>query len=44
MQTMKKNQSLPIEKARQTIVKIISENESVIIMGETGSGKTTRKL
>jgi HrpA-like RNA helicase len=34
---------LPIFECREQLIKEISENNCVVIMGETGSGKTTRK-
>ncbi|KAL0083625.1 hypothetical protein J3Q64DRAFT_1748450 [Phycomyces blakesleeanus] len=34
---------LPIYSGREDIIKSIQDNPAVIIMGETGSGKTTRK-
>ncbi|KAI3406130.2 hypothetical protein KGF56_000972 [Candida oxycetoniae] len=35
-------QSLPVFKYKQEFVKVIKENQIVIIVGETGSGKTTQ--
>ncbi|XP_008936551.1 PREDICTED: probable ATP-dependent RNA helicase YTHDC2, partial [Merops nubicus] len=35
-------QSLPVFEKREEIVKIIKENKVVLIVGETGSGKTTQ--
>lgn len=35
-------QSLPVFEKQEEIVKIIKENKVVLIVGETGSGKTTQ--
>lgn len=35
-------QSLPVFEKQEEIVKIINENKVVLIVGETGSGKTTQ--
>lgn len=35
-------QSLPVFDKKEEIVKIIKENKVVLIVGETGSGKTTQ--
>lgn len=35
---------LPIHSAKLEIIKAVRENQAVIIMSETGSGKTTRKF
>lgn len=34
---------LPIYSGREAIVKTLETSDTVIVMGETGSGKTTRK-
>lgn len=35
-------QSLPVFEKREEIVKLIKDNKVVLIVGETGSGKTTQ--
>lgn len=42
-QLLKERQSLPIFPAKQTIIEHVKNNDTVVIVGETGSGKTTRK-
>ena len=35
---------LPIYECRQQLIEEIKQNDCLVIMGETGSGKTTRKF
>lgn len=35
---------LPVSQARDELLRYISQEPTVIVVGETGSGKTTRKL
>ena len=35
-------QSLPIRQHKRSIIEAIQSNETVIVIGETGSGKTTQ--
>ena len=37
-------EALPIVKQRDEIIKAVKENQVSIVVGETGSGKTTRKV
>ncbi|CAB4391748.1 unnamed protein product [Rhizophagus irregularis] len=39
---MEQRQSLPIYQMRSMLIKAISENQQLIIVGDTGSGKTTQ--
>ena len=43
---LKERKQLPVYEARKSIVKTIKKYDTVVIVGETGSGKTTqiRKL
>ena len=36
--------NLPIYECRQQLIEEIKQNDCLVIMGETGSGKTTRKF
>ncbi|KRZ61545.1 putative pre-mRNA-splicing factor ATP-dependent RNA helicase mog-5 [Trichinella nativa] len=42
MTILEQRQSLPIYKLRSELVKAVSENQILIVIGETGSGKTTQ--
>ncbi|KRZ74103.1 ATP-dependent RNA helicase DHX8 [Trichinella papuae] len=42
MTILEQRQSLPIYKLRGELVKAVSENQILIVIGETGSGKTTQ--
>ncbi|XP_037092535.1 ATP-dependent RNA helicase DHX8-like [Pollicipes pollicipes] len=42
MSIIEQRQSLPIYKLKQQLVKAITDNQILIVIGETGSGKTTQ--
>uniref|UniRef100_A0A5S6PYS7 RNA helicase n=1 Tax=Trichuris muris TaxID=70415 RepID=A0A5S6PYS7_TRIMR len=42
MSILEQRQSLPISKLRDELVKAVEENQILIVIGETGSGKTTQ--
>ncbi|XP_065666929.1 ATP-dependent RNA helicase DHX8 isoform X2 [Hydra vulgaris] len=42
MSIVEQRQSLPIYKLRDELVKAVSDNQILIVIGETGSGKTTQ--
>lgn len=42
MSILEQRQSLPIYKLRDDLIKAISDNQILIVIGETGSGKTTQ--
>ncbi|XP_043198767.1 ATP-dependent RNA helicase DHX8-like [Amphibalanus amphitrite] len=42
MSILEQRQSLPIYKLKQQLVKAIADNQILIVIGETGSGKTTQ--
>lgn len=42
MSIMEQRQSLPIYKLRDDLIKAVSDNQILIVIGETGSGKTTQ--
>merc|ERR1719193_2153765 len=42
MSIMEQRESLPIFKLKDELIKAISENQILIVVGETGSGKTTQ--
>ena len=39
---MEQRKSLPIYKLRDELIKAINDNQILIVVGETGSGKTTQ--
>ncbi|KAJ1679579.1 DEAH-box ATP-dependent RNA helicase prp43 [Spiromyces aspiralis] len=39
---LKKRQELPVQKQRGNFLKLVHENQFVVLVGETGSGKTTQ--
>nr|XP_014085712.1 ATP-dependent RNA helicase DHX8 [Bactrocera oleae]XP_036231072.1 ATP-dependent RNA helicase DHX8 [Bactrocera oleae] len=42
MSLLEQRQSLPIYKLRDDLIKAVSDNQILIVIGETGSGKTTQ--
>ena len=42
MTILEQRQSLPIYKLKDELVKAINDNQVLIVVGETGSGKTTQ--
>ena len=42
-QIQQARKSLPIYDARESLIEEIRKNKTLVIVGETGSGKTTRK-
>ena len=38
----KERQQLPVWSARERLVELVRENQVLIVIGETGSGKTTQ--
>ncbi len=42
MSIMEQRQSLPIYKLKDELIKAINDNQILIVVGETGSGKTTQ--
>lgn len=39
---LEQRKQLPVWSARDAIIKLVEENNAVVIVGETGSGKTTQ--
>ena len=42
MISQKQRQSLPIYKFKDELIKAVNDNQILIVIGETGSGKTTQ--
>jgi ATP-dependent RNA helicase DHX8/PRP22 len=42
LQLLEARKELPIWSARKALIRLIAENETVVLVGETGSGKTTQ--
>jgi HrpA-like RNA helicase len=38
----KERQQLPVWSARERLVQLVQENQVLVVIGETGSGKTTQ--
>ena len=42
MSILEQRQSLPIYKLKDELIRAINDNQILIVVGETGSGKTTQ--